>query len=182
MQIEERPFDGVAVFVPRLIEDARGFFYESHTAAALATLGCDRPFVQENTSGSRRRVLRGLHYQLEPAAQGKLVRVTAGAIFDVVVDLRRSSGSFGRWYATTLSAENRRRLWIAPGFAHGFYVVSDFAEMTYAVTAPYSPTCERTLAWDDPALAIPWPTPSEGPILSAKDAAGLSLREIEAYP
>ncbi len=182
MQIEDRPFDGVVVFVPKVIEDSRGFFYESYTVRWLADLGCPWPLVQENVSGSRRGVLRGLHYQLEPAAQGKLVRVTAGAVYDVVLDLRGGSSSFGRWYATTVSAENRRHVWVAPGFAHGFCVVSEFAEMTYGVTAPYDPALERTIAWNDPNLAIPWPAPPGGPLLSPKDAQGLPLREAEIYP
>ncbi len=170
----------VILLEPRVFGDARGFFFESWNRRTLAELGIDADFVQDNHSRSARNVLRGLHYQVEHA-QGKLVRVIAGEIFDVAVDLRKSSPTFGRCVSFTLSAENRRMAWIPPGFAHGFCVVSDTAEFLYKVTDYWSPEHERTLAWDDPDLAIPWPL-SAAPILAAKDAAGSALAAAETYP
>ena len=179
MELETSPLPGVFSFVPDLIEDERGFFYESYSPRLLEALGRCPSFVQENVSRSRRDVVRGLHYQLEPAAQGKLIRAVIGEVFDVCVDLRKGSPAFGRWHATTLSEENRRRLWVPPGLAHGFCVVSDVAEIVYSVTAPYVPALERTVLWSDPALAIPWPVSSERAVLSGKDAAALPLAEAE---
>jgi len=171
---------GVAVIEPRVFGDARGFFLESYNRKALEA-ALDRPleFVQDNHSASRRGVLRGLHYQL-PSPQGKLVRAVRGEIFDVAVDLRRSSPTFGQWVGERLSAENKLQLWIPEGFAHGFAVLSDEAEVLYKATEYWHPEAERCLRWDDPALAIAWPL--EGaPLVSAKDAAGVALRDAPAF-
>jgi len=170
----------VLVVEPRVFEDARGFFFESWNRRAFAEAGIAADFVQDNHSRSRRGVLRGLHYQVEHA-QGKLVRVTAGEVFDVAVDLRRSSPTFGRHVAMTLSAANRRMLFIPPGFAHGFLVVSDAAEFLYKTTDYWYPAHERTLQWNDPALGIAWPSGIE-PALAAKDAAGVPLAAADVYP
>jgi dTDP-4-dehydrorhamnose 3,5-epimerase len=171
IKIEPTTLPGVVTFAPEILEDERGFFYEGFSPCVLAAIGCTRPVVQENVSGSRHGVVRGLHYQLEPAAQGKLVRVARGEIYDVCVDLRRGSPTFGRWHGTTLSADNRKRLWVPTGLAHGFAVLSEFAEVVYSVTAPYDRALERTIAWDDPGLAIAWPIPPEQVVLSPRDAA-----------
>ena len=171
--------DGLVV-EPRVFEDARGFFFESWNRRAFAEAGIAADFVQDNHSRSRRGVLRGLHYQVEHA-QGKLVRVTAGEVFDVAVDLRRSSPTFGRHVAMTLSAANRRMLFIPPGFAHGFLVVSDAAEFLYKTTDYWYPAHERTLQWNDPALGIAWPS-GIAPALAAKDAAGVPLAAADVYP
>ena len=166
---------------PRVHTDARGIFLESWHAERYAGAGIRLPFVQDNHSRSVGGTLRGLHYQVG-RPQGKLVRVVAGEVFDVAVDLRRSSGSFGRWAAVTLSAENRRQLWVPPGFAHGFYVTSDSADVLYECTDYYSPEPERTLRWDDPDVAIAWPiVPDRFPLLSGRDAAGLPLRDAPCY-
>jgi len=174
---------GAWLLRPELFADERGYFLESWSSRAFSDLGIDVTFVQDNQSRSRRNVLRGLHYQAGSAAQGKLVWVASGAVFDVMVDLRSGSPSFGRWEACVLSAESHERLWIPPGCAHGFLVVSDYAEFFYKCTAPYVPGTERTLRWDDPDLHIGWPL-GEGvvPVLSAKDAAGQSFAECEKYP
>jgi len=164
---------------PKVFGDERGFFYESWNKRTFAELGIDGDFVQDNHSKSQKNVLRGLHYQIEHA-QGKLVRVTAGEVYDVAVDLRRSSPTFGRWVGFTLSAEDKRMAWIPPGFAHGFFVTSDSAEFLYKTTDYYSPTHERTLLWNDPQLAIPWPLDGE-PLLAAKDKSGLPLAEAETF-
>ncbi|NWG29885.1 MAG: dTDP-4-dehydrorhamnose 3,5-epimerase [Rhodocyclaceae bacterium] len=161
----------VLLLEPKVFGDARGFFFESYNRQAFkAATGLDPAFVQDNHSKSVKGVLRGLHYQLPPKAQGKLVRVVQGEVFDVAVDLRRSSSTFGRWVGEILSAENKKQLWIPPGFAHGFLTLSDTAEFLYKTTDYYSPEHERAIRWDDPALAIPWPLDGE-PILAAKDAA-----------
>ena len=170
----------VLVVEPRVFEDVRGFFFESWNRRAFAEAGIDADFVQDNHSRSRRGVLRGLHYQVEHA-QGKLVRVTVGEVFDVAVDLRRSSPTFGRHVAMTLSAANRRMLFIPPGFAHGFLVVSDAAEFLYKTTDYWYPAHERTLQWNDPALGIAWPS-GIAPALAAKDAAGVPLAAADVYP
>jgi dTDP-4-dehydrorhamnose 3,5-epimerase len=166
---------------PKVFQDDRGFFVETYRADAFAAAGVHAGFVQDNHSGSHRGALRGLHYQVQHA-QGKLVRVVAGEVFDAAVDLRRSSPSFGQWVGAHLSAENRQMLWIPAGFAHGFYTLSEWAEVIYKVTDVYAPEWERTLAWDDPAVAIAWPL-IEGqlPTLSAKDAAGKRLAEAETF-
>ena len=170
----------VLVVEPMVFEDERGFFFESWNRRAFAEAGIDADFVQDNHSRSRRGVLRGLHYQVEHA-QGKLVRVTVGEVFDVAVDLRRSSPTFGRHVAMTLSAANRRMLFIPPGFAHGFLVVSDAAEFLYKTTDYWYPAHERTLQWNDPALGIAWPS-GIAPALAAKDAAGIPLAAADVYP
>jgi dTDP-4-dehydrorhamnose 3,5-epimerase len=180
MQLQPTPLSGVQLIEPRCFEDLRGYFYESYSPQLLAALGCSAPFVQENVSGSCLGVLRGLHYQLAPQAQDKLVRVTRGRIYDVVVDLRRGSGSFGRWFGTELSATSRQRLWVPVGFAHGFCALTDSVEVVYSVTRPYSPAHERTIRWDDAELAVAWPAPPAGGfILSEKDRAGVALRDAE---
>ena len=180
MKVASTELLDVKVVEPRAFGDERGFFLESWNARTFEAAGLDATFVQDNHSGSRRGVLRGLHYQVEHA-QGKLVRVTVGEVFDVVVDLRRSSPTFGRSIAMTLSAQNRRMLWVPPGFAHGFLTMSDHAEFLYKTTDYWYPEHERTLLWNDPALGIAWPL-SGAPILAAKDAAGVPLAAAEVYP
>ena len=169
------------VIEPRVFGDARGFFLESWNQAQFAAAGLDLTFVQDNHSRSARGVLRGLHFQVE-RPQGKLVRVVTGAVHDVVMDLRRSSPSFGRWESFLLSAENHRMLWVPPGFAHGFLTLADGTDFLYKCTEPYLPALERTLQWDDPALAGAWPT-WDGPFgLSDKDRRGAMLADIETFP
>lgn len=161
--------------------DARGFFMETYHAEKFAVGGISERFVQDNHSGSSGGILRGLHYQLK-RPQGKLVRVVSGAVFDVAVDLRRSSGTFGRWAGVVLSAEARNQLWVPPGFAHGFYVMSDWAEVVYKCTEVYAPEDEHTLAWDDAAVGIAWPLRGGArPVLSKKDEAGGSLGALPVY-
>ena len=169
----------VLLVEPRVFGDDRGFFYESWNRRTLAAAGIDADFVQDNHSRSRRGVLRGLHYQIEHA-QGKLVRATVGEVLDVVVDLRRSSPNFGRHLTVTLSAANRKMLWVPPGFAHGFLVLSEAAEFLYKTTDYWYPEHERTLLWNDPALAIDWPLAGP-PTLAAKDAAGVPLARADTY-
>ena len=172
----------VVLIEPKVFGDARGFFLESWNARSFAAAGLDAPFVQDNHSRSAQGVLRGLHYQLNQP-QGKLVRVTAGEVFDVAVDLRRGSPSFGRWVGARLSADNKHMLWVPPGFAHGFYVISEAAEFLYKCTDFYAPEHERSLRWDDPQLAIDWPlVDGAPPRLSAKDAEAVPLSEAEVYP
>jgi dTDP-4-dehydrorhamnose 3,5-epimerase len=170
----------VLVLEPKVFGDQRGFFLESWNERTFAAAGIRAHFVQDNHSRSGRNVLRGLHYQLGQA-QGKLVRAIAGEIYDVALDVRRASPTFGRWVGERLSADNRRILWIPPGFAHGFLVVSEAAEVLYKATDYYAPEHERTIAWDDPELAISWPLAGP-PVLSAKDAAGTRFRDAEVYP
>jgi dTDP-4-dehydrorhamnose 3,5-epimerase len=170
----------VLILEPKVFGDERGFFFESFNARAFEqATGLKREFVQDNHSGSQRGVLRGLHYQLQQP-QGKLVRVTAGAVYDVAVDLRRSSKSFGRWVGVHLSAENRRQLWVPEGFAHGFLVLSEFAEFLYKTTDYYAPEHERCIRWDDPTLGIAWPLNGQ-PQLSAKDQAGLNFVDAQVF-
>jgi dTDP-4-dehydrorhamnose 3,5-epimerase len=170
----------VLVLEPKVFGDERGFFFESFNARAFEqATGLKREFVQDNHSGSQRGVLRGLHYQLQHP-QGKLVRVTAGAVYDVAVDLRRSSQTFGRWVGVHLSAENKRQLWVPEGFAHGFLVLSEFAEFLYKTTAYYAPEHERCIRWDDPTLGITWPLNGQ-PQLSAKDQAGLNFVDAQVF-
>lgn len=169
----------VLLLEPKVFGDERGFFYESWNKRAFAELGIAADFVQDNHSKSQKNVLRGLHYQIEHA-QGKLVRVTAGSVYDVAVDLRRSSPSFGQWVGFDLSANNKRMAWIPPGFAHGFCVTSDSAEFLYKTTDYWSPAHERTLLWNDPQLAIPWPLTGE-PLLAAKDVAGRPFGQAETF-
>jgi dTDP-4-dehydrorhamnose 3,5-epimerase len=179
MRIEPTALPDVLLVEPRVFEDPRGFFYESWNRRAFARAGIDAEFVQDNHSRSQRGVLRGLHYQVEHA-QGKLVRVTVGEVFDVAVDLRRSSPTFGRHVAMELSEANRRMLFIPPGFAHGFLVVSEVAEFLYKTTDYWYPQHERTLLWNDPALRIAWP-PGIAPTLAPKDAAGVPLAAADVY-
>lgn len=170
----------VLLIEPKVFGDERGFFYESWNQRTLAELGLNVAFVQDNHSKSLRNVLRGLHYQLQHP-QGKLVRVVAGEVYDVAVDLRRSSPTFGKAVGFTLSAENKRMAWIPPGFAHGFCVTSESAEFLYKTTDFYHPEDEYALLWNDPALGIRWPL-AGSPILTAKDAAGKSLAAATTYP
>lgn len=166
---------------PTVFGDARGFFFESYNARKFAELtGVTAGFVQDNHSRSARNVLRGLHYQIRQP-QGKLVRVVAGSVFDVAVDLRRNSPSFGKWEGIELSAENKRMLWIPPGFAHGFLVLSEHAEFLYKTTDYWAPEHERCIAWNDPDLAIAWPLDGASPSLSAKDSAGVPLSRAEVF-
>jgi dTDP-4-dehydrorhamnose 3,5-epimerase len=171
----------VLVLEPLVYGDPRGFFYESFNQREFREIsGLDVQFVQDNHSRSARGVLRGLHYQLQQT-QGKLVRVTRGSVFDVAVDIRRSSPSFGKWVGEELSEENRRQMWVPPGFAHGFIVLSEFADFLYKTSDYYAPEYERSIAWDDPDLAIAWP---EGltPTLSARDRAAVPFKKAELFP
>ena len=180
--IENLALPEVRVITPEVHPDDRGAFFESWHAEKLSDLGFEETFVQDNHSVSAAGVLRGLHYQLPPAAQGKLVRVVRGEVFDVAVDIRRSSPTFGHWVARLLSADNREMLWVPPGFAHGFYVTSDGADVAYKCTAPYRPMYDRVVRWDDPKLAIHWPlVDGLAPELSAKDAAAPGLAEAELF-
>lgn len=170
----------VQIIEPLVFGDDRGFFYESFNARQFAELtGISCAFVQDNHSRSARGVLRGLHYQVQQA-QGKLVRVCAGEVFDVAVDIRRSSPTFGRWVGTLLSAQNKRQLWVPQGFAHGFLVLSEYAEFLYKTTDYYAPQHERCIRWDDPQLAIDWPLTTAA-ILSSKDQAGATLATAELF-
>ena len=171
----------VRLIEPRVFGDERGFFFESWNAAAFAAAGLDLAFVQDNHSCSARGVVRGLHYQLVQP-QGKLVRVVAGRVFDVAVDLRQSSPSFGKWAGVELSAANKRMLWIPPGFAHGFLTLESGTEFLYKCTAPYDPADERCLRWDDPDVGIEWPLDGMAPQLSEKDRHGAPLSLAETYP
>jgi len=181
MKVIPTAIPDVIVLEPKVFGDDRGFFFESYNRRAFRdATGLDPDFVQDNHSRSARNVLRGLHYQVLQA-QGKLVRVTQGEVYDVAVDLRRSSAHFGKWVAVSLSAASRRMLWVPAGFAHGFVVTSDYAEFLYKTTDYYAPVHERTLLWNDPALAIPWPVEG-GPLLKAGDAAGTPLAAAETFP
>ena len=181
MNFLDTPLEGVRLIEPRAFGDERGFFLESFNARDFEAAGLPTAFVQDNHSRSARGVLRGLHYQIE-RPQGKLVRVVSGAVFDVAVDLRRASPTFGRWWGAEISAANRRMLWVPPGFAHGFCVTSDSADFLYKCTELWAPEHERSLAWDDPALGIEWPLPGGGPpTLAAKDAAAPTLDACETY-
>lgn len=181
MKVTVSELPEVLIIEPRVFGDERGFFYESFNAKTFAAeTGVTTPFVQDNHSRSQKGVLRGLHYQIENA-QGKLVRVTAGKVLDIAVDIRRSSPHFGKWFGLELSAENAKQLWIPPGFAHGFVVLSDYAEFLYKTTDYYTPSAERCIRWDDPDLAIDWCL-SEAPTLSAKDQVGKLLKEADLFP
>jgi dTDP-4-dehydrorhamnose 3,5-epimerase len=171
----------VLILEPKVFGDDRGFFFESFNARNFeTTTGLKRDFVQDNHSRSGKGVLRGLHYQLEHA-QGKLVRVVHGEVFDVAVDIRRNSQTFGKWVGVTLSAENKRQLWVPEGFAHGFLVTSDSAEFLYKTTDYYSPEFERCIKWDDQEIAVQWPLTGMEPTLSEKDRRGVSLRDAELH-
>lgn len=185
MNIIKTDIPEVLIIEPKVFGDARGFFYESFNARAFANAtGLSPTFVQDNHSRSQRGVLRGLHYQLQQA-QGKLVRAVVGEVFDVAVDIRRNSPTYGRAVYALLSAENKRMLWVPAGFAHGFLVTSDVAEFLYKTTDYYAPQFERTIAWDDPTLGIPWPIDQVGGreklLLSDKDRKGLPLQQAETY-
>jgi dTDP-4-dehydrorhamnose 3,5-epimerase len=169
----------VLLVEPRVFGDDRGFFMELFHARRYADAGIPGPFVQDNYSRSARGILRGLHFQ-EPQAQGKLVQVLAGAVYDVAVDVRKGSPTFGKWVAVELSSDNRRQLWIPPGFAHGFCVLSESADFHYKCTTLYSPETERSVLWSDPDLAIPWP--AREPVLSAKDARAPRLQDAPVLP
>ncbi len=171
----------ILIIEPHVFGDERGFNMETYQAAHFAQAGIPTHFVQDNHSGSRQGILRGLHYQIQQT-QGKLVRVVVGEIFDVAVDLRRSSASFGKWVGLAISAQNKRQLWIPGGFAHGFYVVSEWAEVLYKTTDLYAPEYERTLLWNDPAIGIQWPFGCEfTPTLSAKDTRGKPFSQAELF-
>jgi len=179
MKAIQTDIEGVLILEPKVFGDARGFFMESFNAQTFNELvGHEVNFVQDNHSRSAKGVLRGLHFQKAPHAQGKLVRVTAGAVFDVAVDIRKDSPSFGRWVGVELSADNHRQFWIPPGLAHGFLVLSDSADFLYKTTDYYAPQAEGALRWDDPDLAIAWPDIGMAPQLSAKDAAAGCLRDL----
>ncbi|WP_047283501.1 dTDP-4-dehydrorhamnose 3,5-epimerase [Pseudomonas protegens] len=181
MNIIQTELPGVLIIEPKVFGDERGFFYESFNAKAFEeATGLQKSFVQDNHSRSVKNVLRGLHYQIEHP-QGKLVRVIAGEVLDVAVDIRRSSPNFGRWVSVRLSAQNNRQLWIPEGFAHGFVVLSDAAEFLYKTTDYYTPSAERCISWDDPTLAINWQLQGM-PTLSAKDQKGKSLEEADLFP
>lgn len=171
----------VVILEPQVFGDDRGFFYESYNRQKFReATGVDPDFVQDNHSRSQRNVLRGLHYQLQPKAQGKLVRVVAGEVFDVAVDIRRGSPTFGKWVGAILSAQNKKQLWIPPGFAHGFVTLSDDAEFLYKTTDFYSPPHDRCIRWDDPAIGIEWPIVGS-PLLSEKDQQGVPLTDADDF-
>jgi len=179
LKVTESSLPGVLVLEPTVFEDDRGFFLESYNQRSMAAIGIHAHFVQDNHSRSMRNVLRGLHYQVH-SSQGKLVRVVIGEIFDVAVDLRRSSATFGKWFGLTLSAENKRMLWVPSGFAHGFHVISDTSDVLYKATDFYAPQLERTIVWDDPDLAIEWNL-NERPIISEKDRKGVRFKDAETF-
>jgi dTDP-4-dehydrorhamnose 3,5-epimerase len=181
MRVIDTAIPAVKLIEPKVFGDDRGFFMETWNAAAFAEAGLDIDFVQDNHSRSSRGVLRGLHYQLQQT-QGKLVRVTAGAVFDVAVDLRRSSPTFGKWVGYELSAQNKRMLWVPEGFAHGFVTLEDGTDFLYKCTQLYAPEHERAIRWDDAAIGIGWPLGDIVPRLSAKDMAGVALADAEVFP
>ena len=180
MNIIPTGIPGPMIIEPRVFGDERGFFMETWNAKAFADSGLDLAFVQDNHSRSQKGVLRGLHFQ-NPGPQGKLVRVTHGAVFDVAVDLRTSSPAFGKWVGVELSAANRRMFWVPEGFAHGFLTLEDDTDFLYKCTAPYAPQSEHTLAWDDPAVGIAWPDLGMPPIISEKDARGALLADAAVF-
>lgn len=180
MKVIETSLPGVLILEPKVFGDERGFFFESYNKKVLEKVGIKAEFVQDNHSRSVRNVLRGLHYQIMQP-QGKLVRVIQGDVFDVAVDIRRSSPNFGKWVSFNLSAENKRAVWIPPGFAHGFLVLSEVAEFHYKTTDYWAPQHERCINWNDPELAINWPLQGE-PTLSAKDKLGQALKYAELFP
>jgi len=180
MQVIPAAIPDVLIIEPKVFGDARGFFLESWNERAFLKAGIKARFVQDNHSRSARNVVRGLHYQIKQP-QGKLIRVTAGEVFDVAVDIRRSSPTFGKWIGNKLSGENKLMMWIPPGFAHGFSILSEYAEFLYKTTDYYSPEYERTILWNDTDLAISWPVSGE-PLLSAKDRQGVPFAKAEAFP
>lgn len=181
MQILRTSIPDILILEPKVFGDERGFFMETYQARLFSELGLPIQFVQDNHSGSRQGILRGLHYQIQQS-QGKLVRVISGEIFDVAVDIRKKSPTFGKWLGATLSVQNRHQIWIPSGFAHGFYVLSDWAEIVYKTTDYYAPEWERSILWNDPELDIEWPLINQQPpILSAKDANGILFINAETY-
>lgn len=181
MKFTSTSIPDVILIEPRVFGDSRGFFMETYRSREFIQAGINANFVQDNHSGSQKGILRGMHYQIKQA-QAKLVRVVVGEVYDVVVDLRKSSPTFGQWMGISLSAENKRQLWIPEGFAHGFYVVSDWAEFIYKTTDFYAPEWERTLLWNDPQVSISWPlVENQLPLLSAKDRQGKLFSEAEFY-
>ena len=180
MEFVPTKIQDVLVIKTKVFEDPRGFFLETYRDNEFISAGIDCKFVQENHSASQRGVLRGLHYQIRQA-QGKLIRAIAGEIFDVAVDIRRSSPTFGKWVGIILSAENKIQLWVPPGFAHGFYVLSERAEITYKVTDYYAPEWDRSLLWNDPQIGIDWPLMDGMPSLSDKDINGKTFAEAELF-
>ena len=181
MKTKRLSIPDIILIEPDIFSDARGFFFESFNHSEFERkIGCSAYFVQDNHSLSVRNVLRGIHYQIEKP-QGKLIRVTSGKVFDIAVDLRKTSKTFGQWVGVTLSAENKNQVWIPEGFGHGFFVLSETAEILYKTTDYYSPLHERCIRWDDPSLNIQWPD-NISPILSTKDMNGCSLLEAELYP
>ncbi|MEN9433244.1 MAG: glucose-phosphate thymidylyltransferase RfbA [Pseudomonadota bacterium] len=181
MNIIQTPLQDAVIIEPKVFGDARGFFLETWNQQAFANAGLNLNFVQDNHSRSAQGILRGLHYQTQQT-QGKLVRVTAGKVFDVAVDLRQSSPSFGQWFGVELSEDNHRMFWVPAGFAHGFYVMSESADFIYKCTDFYAPQAEHSIRWDDPTLNIQWPIPTgESPKLSAKDANGVWFKEAELF-
>jgi dTDP-4-dehydrorhamnose 3,5-epimerase len=180
MNVTDTALAGVKLIEPRVFGDDRGFFMESWNAQSFADAGLDLSFVQDNHSRSARGVLRGMHYQMGPA-QGKLVRVVSGAVFDVVVDLRRSSPTFGQWVGYELSARNHRMLWVPPGFAHGFLTLEDGTDFLYKCTELYAPASEHCLAWDDATVGIDWPLGDKTPLVSDKDRAGLPFDDVPTF-
>lgn len=182
MQFEPTHLPEVIVIKPRVFGDARGFFFETWQQQKFAAAGITLPFVQDNHSHSTRHTLRGLHYQIRQP-QGKLVRVTRGAVYDVAVDIRRSSPRFGQWVGVTLSDDNYQMLWVPPGFAHGYLALSDEVDFLYKCTDFYAPEHERSILWNDPTIGVRWPLPAGvAPILSGKDAAAPAFRDAETYP
>ena len=181
MKIINTDIPDVKLIEPKVFSDDRGFFMETYQQRVFAEAGLPTEFVQDNHSGSRQGILRGLHYQLKQS-QGKLVRVVVGEVFDAAVDLRKSSPTFGQWTGAVLSAENKRALWVPPGFGHGYYVLSDWAEFVYKVTDFYAPEWERTILWNDPQIGIQWPLVNgQTPVISGKDAAGKLLSQAELF-
>jgi dTDP-4-dehydrorhamnose 3,5-epimerase len=181
MNILSTEIPDIVIIEPKVFGDDRGFFMETYQARLFTEAGIPNNFVQDNHSGSRQGILRGLHYQIcQP--QGKLVRCVAGEIYDVAVDLRRSSATFGQWVGQVISMQNKLQIWVPPGFAHGFFVVSDWAEVLYKATDYYAPQHERTLLWNDPTLKINWPVPvGTSPVLSAKDMQGKSFNQADLF-
>lgn len=180
MQYEPTAIPEVVIVQPTVHGDDRGFFFEAWNQREFAAVA-DVDFVQDNHSGSVKDVLRGLHYQIEPVPQGKLVRVAAGAVWDVAVDIRRTSPTFKQWVGVELSADNRKQLWVPPGFAHGFLTLSDQAEVLYKTTAFYSSEHDRSLAWDDPVVGVEWPLDGRQPVLSQKDRSAPQLGESDLF-
>ncbi len=180
MKITLTQIPDILIIEPKIFRDERGFFFESYQRQRYREIGIDMEFVQDNHSKSLQNTLRGLHYQIRQS-QGKLIRVVVGEIFDVAVDIRKNSPTFGVWVGDYLSAENRRMLWIPPGFAHGFYVTSPEAEVIYKATDYYAPQWERTILWNDPTIKIEWPFQNSSPILSEKDKAGKRLSEADIF-